>query len=81
MKLNFVFLFDLCLVVCCWCSMQCMDESGSPVDWLVMYKLPKTQVKSVTGTGLVSFHQTNNINLFAPPPAVKNIFLILWGPP
>ena len=57
MKFNFVLVLHLYLVVSCFCSLQCVDESGSPVDWLVLYKLPKSESKIVTGTGLVSYQK------------------------
>ncbi|XP_073449745.1 deoxyribonuclease-2-beta [Aquarana catesbeiana] len=38
-----------CLVTC---EISCRNEAGEPIDWFVVYKLPKYRINETKGTGL-----------------------------
>ncbi|KAM5149040.1 deoxyribonuclease-2-beta isoform 1-T2 [Mantella aurantiaca] len=42
-------LSSFCLVTC---EISCRNEDGEPVDWFVVYKLPKYRIDETPGTGL-----------------------------
>ncbi|XP_018417355.1 PREDICTED: deoxyribonuclease-2-beta [Nanorana parkeri] len=48
---NLIALLGLCALYLVACEISCRNEAGEPVDWFVVYKLPKYRIND-TGTGL-----------------------------
>lgn len=50
MRLTLFLIFILCLLDSANAvGIQCVDENGATVDWLIIYKLPNTLIKSGNG--------------------------------
>ncbi|XP_014242684.1 deoxyribonuclease-2-beta [Cimex lectularius] len=62
-------------------SFQCRIENGKPVDWYVMYKLPKiTKPKSLFGDGYHYMYMTSEINTwqFSKQLINSNKSILAW---
>ena len=44
-------------------AIQCVDEAGAKVDWVIVYKLPKSQ-PSAAATDFVKSGRVNQIIIF-----------------